>query len=173
MTIMMKILASGAGLAALATAAPSAAQYAYPNQYANPYGNQYGNPYGNPYGNQYGYANSYGYNNNVTAMAAQQCSAAVQNRLSRGSGSGLGGIVGALLGGNNSSRGRVLSITQVRPSRNSVRVRGLATSGRSAGYGQYGAGAYGALGYAYQPDLSFRCDVDFRGQVRNVDINRR
>jgi hypothetical protein len=155
MTIMMKILASGAGLAALATAAPSAAQYAYQNRYANPYGNQYG------------------YNNNVTAMAAQQCSAAVQNRLYNRSGSGLGGIVGALLGANTSRGGRVLSITQVTPRGNSIRVRGLATSGRSAGYGQYGAGAYGALGYSYQPDLSFRCDVDFRGQVRNVDINRR
>lgn len=161
MTMMMKILASGAGLAALATAAPSVAQYAYPNAYAN----QYGNPYG--------YANNNGYNNSLTSMAAQRCSAAVQNRLYRGSGSGLGGIVGALLGANTSSGGRVLSITQVRPSRNSVRVRGLATSGRPAGYGQYGAGAYGAVGYSYQPDLSFRCDVDYRGYVRNVDINRR
>lgn len=148
MTTMMKILAGGAGLAALAAAAPSAAQYGY----ANPYGN------------------AYGYNGNVTAMAAQQCSAAVQSRLSQRS--GLGGIVGALFGANTSS-GRVLSITQVIPRGNSVRVRGLATSGRSAGYGPYGAGAYGALGYSYQPDLSFRCDVDFRGYVRNVDINRR
>ena len=165
MTMMMKILASGAGLAALATAAPAVAQYAYPNAYAN--------QYGNPYGNQYGYANNNGYNNSLTSMAAQRCSAAVQNRLYRGSGSGLGGIVGALLGANTSSGGRVLSITQATPRGSYVRVRGLATSGRSAGYGQYGAGAYGAVGYAYQPDLSFRCDVDFRGQVRNVDINRR
>ena len=34
MNMMMKILAGGAGFAALAAAAPSAAQYAY----ANPYG---------------------------------------------------------------------------------------------------------------------------------------
>ncbi len=154
MTIMMKILAGGAGLAALAAAAPSAAQYAYPNAYAN----------------QYGYGNSYGYNNNVTAMAAQRCSDAVQNRLSRRT--GVGGIFGALLGQNRNT-GRVLSITQATPRNNVVRVRGLASSGANTGYGPYGAGAYGALGYAYQPDLSFRCDVDFRGQVRNVDINRR
>jgi hypothetical protein len=41
------------------------------------------------------------------------------------------------------------------------------------GYGAYGVGAYGALGYAYQPDLRFRCDVDYRGYVRDVDIDRR
>ena len=148
MTLMTKFLIGGAGLAALATAAPAAAQYA-PYGYANPYAR------------------------NVTAMAAQQCSAAVQNRLSRRTGNGVGGIVGALLGANTMSTGRVLSVTQVVPRGSTVRVRGLATSGRASGYGPYGAGAYGALGYAYQPDLSFSCDVDFRGNVRNIDINRR
>jgi hypothetical protein len=58
-----------------------------------------------------------------------------------------------------------------------MRVRGLATSGRYAynSYGSYGYGAYGALGYRYNAaaDLSWRCDVDYRGYVRNVDINRR
>jgi hypothetical protein len=56
-------------------------------------------------------------------------------------------------------------------------VRGLASSGRYAynGYGPYGVGAYGALGYGYAnaADLSFKCDVDFRGYVRDVDIYRR
>ena len=56
-------------------------------------------------------------------------------------------------------------------------IRGLASSGRHARnvYGPYGAGAYGALGYGYNAsaDLSWRCDVDYRGDVRNVDINRR
>ena len=36
-------------------------------------------------------------------------------------------------------------------------------------------GAYGMLGYNYaqRADLSFKCDVDYRGYVRDVDINRR
>ena len=145
MKTMMKILAGGAGFAALAAAAPSAAQYGY----AAPYG--------------------YGYGVN-TQVAAQRCAAAVQNRLYNRS--SIGGILGAVLGTNTT--GRVVSVTQVTPRRSSVRVRGLASSGRMAGgYGPYGAGAYGALGYSYQPDLSFRCDVDFNGYVRNVDINRR
>ncbi len=149
MTMMTKILAGGAGLAALAAAAPAAAQYQYG---ANPYA------YANPYAA------------NATAMATQRCAAAVQNRLSRRT--GVTGIVGALLGAQTNT-GRVLSVTQVTPRRSTVRVRGLATSGRPMGYGPYGVGAYGALGYAYQPDLSFRCDVDYRGFVRDVDIFRR
>jgi hypothetical protein len=148
---MMKLLVGAAGFAALAAAAPATAQWGY----ANPYG----------------YA--YGYNNNMTAIATQQCSAAVQNRLSRRTASGVTGIVGALLGANTMSTGRVLAVTQVVPRRSTVRVRGLATSGRTGGYGLYGVGAYGGLGYAYQPDLSFTCDVDYRGFVRDIDINRR
>ena len=150
MTMMMKMLAGGAGLAAIAAAAPAAAQY-----------------YGQPYGYGYGY----GYNTNVTNMAAQQCTAAVQNRLYNRT--GISGILGAVLGANTT--GRVVSITQVTPRSNTVRVRGLASSGRMAanGWGPYGVGAYGAYGYAYQPDLSFSCSVDYRGRIRDVDINRR
>jgi hypothetical protein len=74
--------------------------------------------------------------------------------------------------------GRVLSITNANPRANgTVRVRGLASSGRYAynDYGPYGVGAYGALGYNYAnaADLSFRCDVAPNGAVYNVDINRR
>jgi hypothetical protein len=162
MMTMMKLLAGAAGLAAIAAATPAAAQYANPYAYSNPYA------YANPY------ARSYGYNNNLTAMATQQCSAAVQNRLYRRTSNGVSGIVGALLGANTmGSGGRVLAVTQVVPRGSTVRVRGIASSGRSSGYGPYGVGAYGALGYASQPDLSFKCDVDYRGYVRDVDIMRR
>ena len=152
MKLMTKILAGSAGLAALAAAAPASAQYAYQN----------------PYG--YGYGNAYGYNS--TSLATQRCSAAVQARLSNRV--GIQGIIGAVLGANVPT-GRVLSVTSVNPNRSSVRVRGFATSGRMAynNYGPYGVGAYGAVGYAYQPDLRFKCDVDYRGYVRDVDITRR
>ena len=142
MTMMRNILVGGAGLAALAAAAPSAAQYRY----------GYAQPYGYAYGPQYGY----GMNTNA---AASQCTAAVQNRLYTRN--GLGGILGSLVGSYGTS-GRVLSITRVSPNGSYVRVRGLASSGRTA---------YG-YGYGY-PDLSFKCDVDYRGYVRNVSINRR
>jgi hypothetical protein len=144
MTIFTKsMIAGGLGLAAMAAAAPATAQYGYPQ-----------------YGNAYGYGNT-------TQFAAQQCSAAVQQRLSTRT--GLSGILGAVLGGQ-SSGGRVLSVTRVEPRGRTVRVRGLANSGN---YGQYGYGAYGPAGYAYQPDLSFRCDVDYRGRIRDIDIMRR
>jgi len=151
-----KILAAGAGVAALAGAAtPAAAQY-----YSQPYRSAYGAPYGNAYG--------YGYNNASTTAAAQRCSAAVQQRLSTRS--GVAGILGAVLGARTVG-GRVLQVTQVNPNRSSIRVRGLASSGSNMG--PYGAGAYGAYGMAYQPDLSFKCDVDYRGYIRDIDINRR
>ena len=153
MTMMKKILAGGAGLAAMAAAAPAAAQY-------DPYApSQY-----------YGYNYGYGYGNS-TALASQRCTAAVQARLNNRN--SISEIIGSVLGYNTS--GRVVSVTQVTPRNNTVRVRGLASSGRMAynNYGPYGVGAYGALGYAYQPDLSFSCSVDYRGYVRDVDNNRR
>jgi hypothetical protein len=149
MTIVVKALAGAAGAAALVTAVPASAQY--------PYG------YGSP---AYGAYGGYGIN---TQVAAQQCTAAVQNRLYTRT--GLGGIVGSLFGLSGTSA-RVLSVTRVTPSRGYVRVRGLATTGRYA-YNPYGAGYYGALAAGYVPDLRFRCDVDYRGYVRNVDIRRR
>jgi len=144
MTLMIKLLAGGAGFAALAAAAPAAAQY-------------------------YPYNNGYGYNYNSTQAAASRCTAAVQARLnSRGSGN----ILGALFGLNTQTSGRVLSVNRVDPNRRSIRVTGYATSGRYA-YNRYGYGAYGTLGANYTPDLRFRCDVDYRGYVRDVDIMRR
>src|SRR3954452_5883334 len=102
---MTRILAGAAGLAALASAAPSSAQYYGSSQ--NPYAyNQY---------NSYGYSNGYsgyGYNNGYamnTSAAASQCTAAVQNRLYTRT--GLAGILGSLVGAYGTSP-RVLSITR-------------------------------------------------------------
>ena len=152
---MRRMIAGGIGIAALAAAAPAAAQYAYPG-YANPYGNAY----------------AYGYNNNAyaTQMATQRCAAAVQSRLSTNTSTG--GILGAILGVRTNTQGRVLNVTRVNPTRSTIRVRGLASSGRMA-YSPYGVGAYGAVGYQYQPDLSFKCDVDYQGRIRDIDITRR
>jgi hypothetical protein len=166
MKTITKMLAGAAGLAAIATAAPAAAQYAQYSPYPN-YG--YSQPYGYAYGNPYGYANTYGYNPQLTQIATQQCSAAVQNRLARRV--NIGTVIASLLGANASPR--IVGITQVTPRRNSVTIRGLASTGRMAAYSPYGVGAYGALGAAYAPDLSFRCTVDNRGYVRDVDIFRR
>ena len=158
MTYLSKFLVGGAGLAAIAAAAPSAAQY-YPG-------------YASPYARSYGYAQPYAMNTNV---ATQQCTAAVQNRLYSRTTDGVGGIIGSIFGLSSGSNARVLSVTRVIPTSTGVRVRGLASSGRMAynGYGPYGVGAYGALGYAAPADLSFKCDVDYRGYIRDIDINRR
>ena len=165
MRIFTKLLTASAVLAA---ATPAAAQYygGYRQQY--PYAQTYG------YAQPYGYAQNYGYAVNTNA-AAQQCSAAVQSRLYNRT--SIGGILGAVLGANTAT-GRVVAITQANPRNDgTVRVRGLASSGRYAmnGYGPYGVGAYGAAGYGYanQADLSFRCDVGMNGAVYNVSINRR
>ena len=163
MRTLMRILAGTAGLAAFA-AAPAAAQYV-PYGYTSPYG--YSNPYG--YASQYGYS---GYAMNTSA-AQQQCTAAVQSRLYNRT--SLGSILGSMIGLPTASNARIVGITSVTPHRSTVTVRGLASSGRYAynNYGPYGVGAYGALGYGYQPDLSFKCTVDYRGYVRDIDIYRR
>jgi hypothetical protein len=161
MTRITKLLAGAAGVAALAAAAPAAAQYPYGYGYNSysPYGYNTYSPYGTAYG-------AYGVN---TQAAAQQCTAAVQNRLYTRT--GLSSIITSLFGLSGTSP-RVLSVTQVRQTRNGVQVRGLATSGRYA-YNPYGAGYYGAVASGYSADLSFKCNVDYRGYVRDVDIDRR
>lgn len=146
MSMMKTMLGLGAGVAAIAASGPASAQY-YQRYGSAPYMN--------------------------TNAAASQCSAAVQNRLYNRT--SLGAILGSLVGVPMNS-GRVVSITRVNPRNNgTVRVRGLASSGRYAynNYGPYGVGAYGALGYNYNADLSFRCDVGYNGAVYNVHINRR
>jgi hypothetical protein len=162
MRTFTKILAGTAGFAALAAATPALAQYY-----------QYGyNPYA--HASQYGYS-PYGYVGMDTNAAAQQCTAAVQNRLySRTS---IGSILGSMIGLPTNATGRVVSVTSATPTSSGLRIRGLASSGRYAynNYSPYGYGAYGALGYNYaaSADLSFKCDVDYRGYIRNIDINRR
>ena len=157
MRAITKILAGGAAIAALASAAPAAAQY-YPG-----YGYGYGNPYGGNVigqvlngvlGNGYG---GYGVNSQV---ATNQCAAAVQQRLNGGYGYNSYGY-------NNgyNSGARVLGISRVEPRSNGeVVVRGVANSGRY--YGNYGYNGEARV------DLTWRCKVDYRGFIRDIDINR-
>jgi hypothetical protein len=187
MMMTKTMLGTAAALAVMVSAAPATAQrYGYNSYgYSQPaYGYSQQPSYGYGYSQQnygysqpYGYAQRYGYSNGYamnTSVATQQCTAAVQNRLANRA--SIGGIIGALLGTNTT--GQVVGITRVSPRGNGMTtVRGLASSGRYAmnSYGPYGVGAYGALGYGAQSaaDLSFRCDVDYQGYVRDVDINRR
>jgi hypothetical protein len=154
MTAITKLLAGGIAIATLAGAAPAAAQY-YPG-YGPGYG--YGNPYG---GNVVGQVvnnvlgNNYGGNSQV---AVNQCAAAVQQRLSGGYG----------YNGYGNAGGRVLGISRVEPRGNGeLLVRGVANSGRYGGYGYNGG--YNGPG---QVDLTWKCRVDYRGFVRDIDINR-
>jgi hypothetical protein len=102
-----------------------------------------------------------------TQAAVDRCAAAVQNRLSYRS--SYGGYYGGY------ATPRVVSVTRVDPRRNSVRVTGLASSGRMA-YNPYGVGFFGLLGSNYYnsaADLRFGCSVDYRGRVTDLDLNRR
>src|SRR5437764_4355235 len=104
-----KFLIAGAGLAALAGAAPSTAQY-------------YG--YSSPYSSYNQGYRSYGYAPMVnTSLATQQCTAAVNNRLYTRR--GLGGILGSLIGAYGTTP-QVLSVTRIVPRSNGmVTVRGF------------------------------------------------
>ena len=150
MKAMTKYLAGGVAIAALASAAPAAAQY-YPG-YGSPYG--YGMPgYGMP---GYGYS-PYGSGVN-SQMVVNQCANAVQARLN-GSGYGGYGAYGSPYGGYGG--GRVLGISRVEQVFGGMRVRGVATTGRYAG--------------GYTPnspvDLIWNCRTDFRGAIVDIDLH--
>jgi hypothetical protein len=155
MRAITKILAGGAAIAAVASAAPAAAQYypgyGYPGYGYGSGGNVIGQVLNDVLGNGYG---NYGANSQV---AVNQCAAAVQQRLS-------GGYNG--YGYNNyayNNGARVLGISRVEPRNNGeMMVRGVANSGRYA-YGYNGQG---------QVDLTWKCRVDYRGFIRDIDINR-
>ena len=154
-----KFLAGGVAIAALAVAAPAAAQY-YPGYGYPGYG--YGNPYG---GNVVGQVlndvlgNGYGNTGANSQVAVNQCAAAVQSRL--------GGYNGYSGYGYANNGARVLGISRVEPRNNGeLVVRGVANSGRSGAYGYNGYTSQG------QVDLTWKCRVDYRGFVRDIDINR-
>ncbi|HUE80442.1 MAG TPA: hypothetical protein VMN38_12560 [Sphingomicrobium sp.] len=193
MKAVFKILAGGVGLAALAGAAPAVAQY-YPG-----YG--YGQPNTGVVGqviNQVLGGNQYGYGVNSQA-AVQRCAAAVEQRINRnynrvgyggyGGYSGYGGYGGGYGYGQVPSGARVLGVTRIEQrSSGRLRVRGVATARAHAtayanpyggGYGgAYGGayGGYGGYGGGYAPqqtgELAFKCDIDYRGYITDIDLER-
>jgi hypothetical protein len=92
-------------------------------------------------------------------LAAQQCSAAVETELK----SRDYGAVSA------PGTARVLTVTRADAEKEFVRVRGTATSGVPST-----VGAVGALAAAQSPtaDLTFKCRIDYRGRVLELDVDR-
>ena len=181
MKAVSNIMLSGAALAALVTAAPAAAQY-YPG-----------------YG---GYNQGYGYgNNNVVGQilngilggrsyqqndryAIDMCVRATEARLNGYSGGYNYGGYGQYGGYGNQgynqgyNGARVSRITNVERRNNGLKIYGLASSGVDNRYGGYNQGYYGNQPYGYanqgvRNNLRFNCKVNFRGQVTDVDIDRR
>jgi hypothetical protein len=158
MKAITKFLAGGVAVAALASAAPAAAQY-YPG-YGYGGGNVVGQIINSVVGGGYGYNGyaPYGYNNNSQAVV-NQCANAVQARLS-------GGYNGYAYGGgygyNGYAGGRVVGISRVENRINGgLKVRGVATSGRTAAYG-YGQGTV---------DMVWKCTTDFAGRIIDIDVD--
>ena len=189
MKAVTKVFA-GAGVLALtagAFAAPAAAQYpgyGYGNQ-----GNVIGQVLDTVLGAQRYGQGAYGYANDQALIG--RCAAAVEQRINRDYGYRYGSQYGNPYGGYNQyaqGGARVVGITRVeRRSSSTTRVRGVATAmAGQTGYGQYG-NPYGGYqqpyggyqqpygqqyGYAQQGELTFKCDIDYRGYVRDIDLER-
>lgn len=186
MKAVSKILLGGAGLAALAAAAPAAAQYYPPN-----YG--YGYPgYGSGTGvlgtilDQILGGRTYGRSDR---SMVEQCVRAVEYRINTrgfdnegGRYSQYGYGYGYDQGYRNYQGARVISVTDVsRRSNGGIRVRGLASSGQSGpgygyGYGNPGYGydnyGYGNYGYQQTADARFSCTTDRYGRITDIDADR-
>ena len=201
MTMFTRLLTAAAVIGGVATA-PAVAQtpypYPYPQQqsaYPQPAPGQPGYGYYAPQqGYQQGYGQpGYGYSQqnslgaiigqllgnryNVTdRTAVQQCASAAMAQASAqyrprnayGQRSGYNQGYGYQQGYNSAAMMRVTAITNVERQRYGLRVSGTIDS--RSGYPPYGQ----AYGYRNQGtgDLSFRCNVDYRGAVTNVRIRQ-
>jgi hypothetical protein len=186
---MTKFMFLAAAAASVGVAAPAAAQYPYPQQ---PYPPQVPQPApGQPgygYYPQQGYGQQpYGYGNdpmgqiinqllgnryNVTdRTAVSRCASAAVRQASAQYRQPYGNAYGYNQGYNPAMTMRVTAITNVERRRNGLRVSGLIDS--RGGYPPYGqAYGYQNQGYAATGDLSFRCNVDYRGAVTNLRVRR-
>ena len=156
--------------------------YGYPQQgYGQPgYGQpRYGQPgYGQPsYGQQGGIDAIIGqllgnrYSVNDRTAVSQCATAAMAQASAQYRPQPYGNAYGYRNQGYYASNMRVSAITNVERRQNGVRVTGLIDS--NGGYPPRGqAYGYQNQGYAATGDLSFRCNVDYRGAVTNVRLNR-
>jgi hypothetical protein len=178
MTPLAKILTL-----AVVIATPAAAQYnPYPNQPGYNYPAYPGQPY-QGYGYNQGYNQGYtgnpvtdiidqllGNRYNVTdRQAVRQCARAATAQAQNQYGGGYGNRYGYNQGFAPPSL-RVTAITDVERRSNGLRVRGVLSSGYQGQYGNGNQGygnPYGNRGYG---DLTFRCNVDYRGVVTDVRV---
>lgn len=168
--------------------APLSAQNPYPYSYPQQGYPQQAYPYPNQ---QYGYGQQ-GYGNPVTDIidsllgnrynvtdrqAIRECANAARAQAA-GQYGGYGYNNGYNNGyGNHYRQGiaapslRVTAITDVQRRSNGLRVKGLMSTGYGGRYGnQYDNNGYARSSAA--GELSFRCNVDYRGAVTNIRINR-
>jgi len=184
MTIRTHYFAAAAAIAALAV--PAAAQTAYPYGYQQQY-QQVPQPYPGQPGYGYAQPGYPGYNqgyaqdpvsqvinsllgNRYTVtdrQAVSQCASAAMTQAQAQYGNRYNQGYGNNRGYNNAMR--VTSITDVQRRNNGLRVSGLMSSGYASQYGNQNRGY--AQGYS-AGNVSFRCNVDYRGQVTNVKIGR-
>jgi hypothetical protein len=187
-----RFLAAGAATVAVAVAAPATAQSPYP--YAQPYPQQYPQT-GYGYPGQQGYAQNpvgaiigqlLGNRYNLTDRnAVERCATAAMTQAAAQYGRGYGnngyGQGYAQPYGHNGGGMRISAITNVERRNNGLRVSGMLNSGigayNSQGYSDPRYGAYGSQGYSdprygTRGNLSFRCNVDYRGAVTNIRIRR-
>lgn len=199
MKAFTKILAGGAGLAALVAAAPAAAQY-YPGYPGGGYGGGGGDIVGSILNSILG-GRSYASNERY---AVEQCVRAVEYRINTRGLDDEGGRYrqyGYGYGYDNAyGRGyqgaRVTSVTQVsRRSSGGLKVHGYASTGMGGQYGSgnpgYGGGyggydpygygnqgygydrsGYGQYGYQQQGDARFSCTIDRSGRITDIDAKR-
>lgn len=92
-------------------------------------------------------------------LAAQQCSAAVEAELKTRD-YGAVSVPGTT---------RVLTVTRADAEERFVRVRGTATSGVPSIVGAVGTLA---AGQAPPADLTFKCRIDYRGRILELDVDR-
>lgn len=175
----LKFLGAAAAIGALAV--PAAAQTSYPQQYPQQYPQTYPPGYGYPnqnygtnviqqiidqlLGNRYNVTDR-----NAVSRCASAALAQAQRQYPYGA-YGRGYSQPYAYGqGNYAAAMRVTAITEVQRRSRGLRVRGLIDS---RAYGSaYGSQSYGDPRYARSGDLTFRCDVDYRGYVSKVKIGR-